>query len=105
MQQGARYFSLPRYVQAVQAVRGVREAETRNGRLATHATRRRGLKGSRVPMQVRSRPAEMSARSEPVTSYSAVERRRRDETDEILERLARNEVVDLPLCRIERVSA
>lgn len=57
-------------------------------------------------MQFRPAPAEMSAYgAELFPSYSAVEARREWEIGLIKEKLERGEAVDLPLCRIERVSA
>lgn len=57
-------------------------------------------------MQGRPFPAEMSAYGgELFTSYSAVEARREWEIGMIKEKLARNELVDTAVCRVERVSA
>lgn len=59
-----------------------------------------------LSMQVGAFPAQMSGGSgELYGSYSAVETRREWEIGLIKEKLARNEDVDLPVCRVERVGA
>lgn len=47
----------------------------------------------------------MKARGELFPSYNAVEARRESEMEMIKEKLARNENVDTPVCRVERMSA
>lgn len=57
-------------------------------------------------MQLRTSPAEMTAYgAELFSSYNDVVARREWEIGMIKEKLEKGEVVDLPLCRIERVSA
>jgi hypothetical protein len=59
-----------------------------------------------LTMQFGAFPAQMSGGpGELYSSYSAVETRREWEIGLIKEKLARNEEVDLPVCRIERVDA
>jgi hypothetical protein len=55
-------------------------------------------------MQLRTSPAEMTAYgAELFPSYNDVVARREWEIGLIKEKLEKGEVVDLPLCRIERV--
>ena len=56
-------------------------------------------------MHGRSQAGAMSGYTDELfTSYSAVEARREWEIGFIKEKLAKNEQVDLPVCRVERVS-
>jgi hypothetical protein len=58
----------------------------------------------RKSMQLRTSPAEMTAYgAELFPSYNDVVARREWEIGLIKEKLEKGEVVDLPLCRIERV--
>jgi hypothetical protein len=46
-----------------------------------------------------------AATGELFPSYNAVEARRESEIEMMKEKLARNEKVDTPVCKVERVSA
>lgn len=58
-----------------------------------------------IPRNATRQRAMKAVTGELFPSYNAVEARRESEMEMIREKLAKNEKVDTPVCKVERVSA